>query len=115
MDSNVPDYEDLDDYYCMMSEKADKYFNSMARKLIKNCKVISMSMSNQQPYDYTDGAFDSDFAFSRIIIQKSRSVVTEYFIFYGLSFVGSVGGTLGLFLGLSFLDVAHLSHIFVKN
>ena len=35
-----------------------------------------------------------------------KTVKTEYYIMSGLTFVGNIGGTLGMFVGFSFIGVA---------
>ena len=39
-------------------------------------------------------------------LEPFKTVKTEYYIMSGLAFVGNVGGTLGLFVGFSFIGVA---------
>ena len=39
-------------------------------------------------------------------LEPFKTVKTEYYIISGLSFVGNVGGTLGMFVGFSFIGVA---------
>ena len=41
-------------------------------------------------------------------LKPFKTVKTEYWIMSGLSFVGNVGGTLGMFVGFSFIGVAEL-------
>ena len=47
--------------------------------------------------------FNSMF-YINMVIEGSREVRTEYLIYDPLTFIGTVGGTLGLFVGFSFYD-----------
>ena len=39
-------------------------------------------------------------------LEPTKTIKTEYYIMPGLSFVGNVGGTLGMFVGFSFIGLA---------
>ena len=43
-----------------------------------------------------------------ITAAPQRKILREYFIYDGLGMIGSIGGSLGLFIGFSFFDFASL-------
>ena len=55
-------------------------------------------------------------AIKNTLIQGQREVHQEYYIYGPLEFIGTVGGTLGLFIGFSFYDfiVAIIDFTFKK-
>ena len=67
---------------------------------IKNPKIQILKKEVDNAEDVED-----EFVFSIIVeIGAMRERQTEYFIYDTLSMVGTVGGTLGLFVGFSFYD-----------
>ena len=77
----------------------------LAPESLKSCTIKNPKIKIQK-YE-VDNAEDveDEFYFSIIVeIGAMRERQTEYFIYDTLSMVGTVGGTLGLFVGFSFYD-----------
>ena len=55
----------------------------------------------EQPYGARLGNFQKDLYLSA---NPERKVYQEYYIYDSLAMVGSIGGSLGLFIGFSFFD-----------
>ena len=55
--------------------------------------------------------FNSTF-YIEMVIEGSREVRTEYLIYDPLTFIGSVGGTLGLFVGFSIMQFPAMMGIY---
>ena len=77
----------------------------LAPESLKSCKIKNPKIQILK-YE-VDNAEDveDEFVFSIIVeIGAMRERQTEYFIYDTLSMVGTVGGTLGLFVGFSFYN-----------
>ena len=77
---------------------------SLAPESLKSCKIKNPKIKDIK--SEVDNAEDvEDFTFDIIVeIGATRERQTEYFIYDTLSMVGTIGGTLGLFVGFSFYD-----------
>ena len=78
---------------------------SLAPESLKSCTIKNPKIKDIK--SEVDNAKDvkNEFTFDIIVeIGATRERQTEYFIYDTLSMVGTIGGTLGLFVGFSFYD-----------
>ena len=87
-----------------------------ATKLWDNLKKPCLGLCHNKGYDieifeYEEqpvtrlGNFQKDLYLS---VNQERKIFQEYYIYDGLAMVGSIGGSLGLFIGFSFFDFLSL-------
>ena len=69
--------------------------NQNSKKLI-----INLSYGIKQQRDISESTWDLR------ALEPSKTVKTEYWIMSDLSFVGNVGGTMGMFVGFSFIGTS---------
>ena len=79
--------------------------SSLATESLKSCTVKSPKIKELKiEVDNAEDVEDEFNFFIGVKIGTTRERQTEYFIYDTLSMVGTVGGTLGLFVGFSFYD-----------
>ena len=78
---------------------------SLAPESLKSCTIKNPKIKDiKSEVDNAEDVKD-EFSFDIIVeIGATRERQTEYFIYDTLSMVGTIGGTLGLFVGFSFYD-----------
>ena len=104
----IANCESGEDYYCMYYDAIPTVVDiiaPLAPESLKSCTVKNPKIKDIK-YE-VDNAEDVEDEFDfRILVEigATRERQTEYFIYDTLSIVGTVGGTLGLFVGFSFYD-----------
>ena len=95
-----------EDYYCMYYDAIPTVVDvitPLAPESLKSCTVKTPKIKDI--IDEVDENVEDEFTFDIIVeIGAFRERQIEYFIYDTLSMVGTVGGTLGLFVGFSFYD-----------
>ena len=78
---------------------------SLAPESLKSCTIKNPKIQIFKNEVNNAEDVEDEFNFSIVVeIGATRERQTEYFIYDTLSMVGTVGGTLGLFVGFSFYD-----------
>ena len=78
---------------------------SLAPESLKSCTIKNPKIKDIKSEVDNAEDVEDEFIFDIIVeIGATRERQTEYFIYDTLSMVGTVGGTLGLFVGFSFYD-----------
>ena len=78
---------------------------SLAPESLKSCTIKNPKIKDIKSEVDNAEDVENEFTFDIIVeIGATRERQTEYFIYDTLSMVGTVGGTLGLFVGFSFYD-----------
>ena len=78
---------------------------SLAPESLKSCTIKNPKIKDIKSEVDNAKDVENEFTFDIIVeIGATRERQTEYFIYDTLSMVGTVGGTLGLFVGFSFYD-----------
>ena len=100
--------ESGEDYYCMYYDAIPTVVDvitPMAPESLKSCTVKNPKIKDiKSEVDNVEDVED-EFNFDIIVeIGATRERQIEYLIYDTLSLVGTVGGTLGLFVGFSFYD-----------
>ena len=105
VDHNLENCIDTADYFCMHSSEVQKKITPLAPSTLKSCHMKSPKIKEAltQRDVSTIDPYESDFS---VIIEmgSNREYNREYLIYDTLSLIGTVGGTLGLFVGFSFYD-----------
>ena len=105
VDHNLENCIDRADYFCMYSSEVQKKITPLAPSTLKSCHMKSPKIKEalSQRDVSTIDPYESDFS---VIIEmgSNREYNREYLIYDTLSLIGTVGGTLGLFVGFSFYD-----------
>ena len=90
----------LKDYYCSIENLG--LMSKLGRKTTKRC-LINYADVRPMTNDAVDGSNDGMLWIS-IALGENQLVYKEYFVKDTLDLIGTVGGTLGLFIGFSFFD-----------
>ena len=78
---------------------------SLAPESLKSCTIKNPKIKDIKIEVDNAEDVENEFTFDIIVeIGATRERQTEYFIYDTLSMVGTIGGTLGLFVGFSFYD-----------
>ena len=78
---------------------------SLAPESLKSCTIKNPKIKDIKSEVDNAEDVEDEFIFDIIVeIGATRERQTEYFIYDTLSMVGTIGGTLGLFVGFSFYD-----------
>ena len=78
---------------------------SLAPESLKSCTIKNPKIKDIKSEVDNAEDVENEFTFDIIVeIGATRERQTEYFIYDTLSMVGTIGGTLGLFVGFSFYD-----------
>ena len=78
---------------------------SLAPESLKSCTIKNPKIKDIKSEVDNAKDVENEFIFDIIVeIGATRERQTEYFIYDTLSMVGTIGGTLGLFVGFSFYD-----------
>ena len=78
---------------------------SLAPESLKSCTIKNPKIKDIKSEVDNAKDVENEFTFDIIVeIGATRERQTEYFIYDTLSMVGTIGGTLGLFVGFSFYD-----------
>ena len=78
---------------------------SLAPESLKSCTIKNPKIKDIKSEVDNAEDVEDEFIFDIIVeIGATRERQTEYFIYDTLSMIGTVGGTLGLFVGFSFYD-----------
>ena len=105
VESNVSECINPNDFYCMMHFQVHDKFDLVVNRLLKSCEVWVPKVSNViQDFHENDENWEDFTGMLRMRLGRNQVINQEYFIYEPLNLVGTVGGTLGLFLGFSFYD-----------
>ena len=78
---------------------------SLAPESLKSCTIKNPKIKDIKSKVDNAEDVENEFTFDIIVeIGATRERQTEYFIYDTLSMVGTIGGTLGLFVGFSFYN-----------
>ena len=97
-----------------LSQKAMKTLVSLSNKTSKSCKIIEylpagdvtqdQKVSGKADFTMTYGV-QSPFSLHQLTGEILKTLKKEYYIIDDISAIGTIGGTLGLFIGISFLNI----------
>ena len=87
------------DFYCMYSTEA---LGKLAQEEVKPCSVNNTIIQDHFQW-FIPGEDGMELT---MIAGHRRELHQEYFVYDPLNLIGTIGGTLGLFLGFSFYDFA---------
>ena len=105
------------DYYCMYSNAVVSQITPLAPATLKSCliKTPKVKDAKTQREEFEKKNNISDF-YLMIEMGSNREIHIEYLIYDTLSLIGTIGGTLGLFVGFSFYDfLAMIIHFVFKK
>ena len=89
----------------MYTTQVTDIISSLASESLKSCSVKNPKIFEiKTEVDNAEDVEDEFWFDIYVKIGATRERQTEYFIYDTLSMVGTVGGTLGLFVGFSFYD-----------
>ena len=93
------------DYYCMYSDQTVNLITPLAPATLKSCSIKTPKIKDAKTQREESETKDdvSDFHVT-IEMGSNREIHIEYLIYDTLSLIGTIGGTLGLFVGFSFYD-----------
>ena len=98
-----PQCETMEDYLCNFKPILDTAYYKGFKKCPKHCKLAEYNGELAIYYDYdNDGWISWEYIFDNELIE----VYEEYLMYDIIGLIGTVGGTLGLFIGFSFFDVS---------
>ena len=104
IDHDIPKCLDNPEEYCMIGLDGYKKYTMLKSTCLKQClnkaSRLDISEIKAKPL-YTQGQVQLDIYFT-VAPEKIR--YKEYFIYDGVGMFGSIGGSLGLFVGFSILD-----------
>ena len=98
-----PQCETMKDYLCNFEPIGDTAYSKGFKKCPKHCKWAEYNGELATYYDYdNDGWIVWIYEFDNELTEDYE----EYLMFDIIGLIGTVGGTLGLFIGFSFFDVS---------
>ena len=104
IDHDVPECLNNSEEYCMLGLDGYKIYTMLTSNCMKQCHKkasrLDISKIKAKPL-YTQGQVQLDIYFT-VSPEKIRN--KEYLIYDGVGMFGSIGGSLGLFVGFSILD-----------
>ena len=104
IDHDIPQCSNSDEEYCMVGVKNYKMYIALKSECLKQCKnkVAQLDMEKvfAKPVFYI-GDVQLDLYFH---MAPERLSFKEYLIYDGITMFGSIGGSLGLFVGFSLFD-----------
>ena len=104
---DIPNCVKAEDYYCMYGPQL-QFIVPMASETLKPCMVQHPKISGEKGAktpSTEDEKNPKEHTFHLIVdMGDNREVNKEYLIYDTLSLIGTVGGTLGLFVGFSFYE-----------
>ena len=93
------------DYYCMNQPQVNDMITKLAPESLKSCTIKTPKVKDAIEEVHVEDDVEDEFTFIIYVeIGATRERQIEYLIYDTLSVVGTVGGTLGLFVGFSFYD-----------
>ena len=100
IDHNYENCENPKDYYCMYSSEVEDIVVALAPESLKSCVMKSPKIKQIMGVNQIGAMFT-------IIVDLvgTRNLKIEYLIYDALSLIGTIGGTLGLFVGFSFYNL----------
>ena len=104
----IPICGTLVDYKCMKLQLHDYLFYSASKICGNPCSVLEYKAKKAfgfKFYDYPKNFYEWRYIFESDLVE----VHEEYLVYDFTGFVGSVGGTLGLFVGFSFREIVNLT------
>ena len=95
--------ETFEDYICNWMPVWETAFDEGFKKCPKHCKLTEYTGELSADYNYdNDGWITWEYIFDNELIE----VYEEYLMYDIIGLIGTVGGTMGLFIGFSFFDIS---------
>ena len=102
-DKNHNDQNLTGEWRCA-ARRANSHFKNSVEKFKKSCNILKYHGTPDGIFkDKSINANEYEFSYN-FASQKSVKVYKEYLVYDGIGMIGSIGGTVGMFVGLSFLD-----------
>ena len=101
---SIPRCETDDEYYCMVETKSMKTIRKLKSTCRKQCNYKGSKLvikKSARAYSYQLGSMQMTF---KLYILPEVLHYKEYLIYDDIGMFGSIGGSLGLFLGFSLFD-----------
>ena len=100
----IPQCSNNDEEYCMVGVKKHKKWMKLKSACLKQCKnkvaILDMERKSANPiYPIGNVQFDM-----YLYVAPEKVSIQEYLIYDGCAMFGSIGGSLGLFIGFSLFD-----------
>ena len=104
IDHNIPECFDNSEEYCMLGVEGFKIRQTLKSNCLKQCQSKSSRLNikrvKAKPI-YKQGEIQLDIYFT---VSPDKIIYKEYLIYDGVGMFGSIGGSLGLFVGFSIFD-----------
>ena len=104
IDHDIPECFDNSEEYCMMGVEGYNINQKLKSSCLKQCLSKSSRLNikrvKAKPI-YKQGEIQVDFYFT---VSPEKIIYKEYLIYDGVGMFGSIGGSLGLFVGFSIFD-----------
>ena len=98
-----PQCETMEDYLCNFKPILDTAYYKGFKKCPKHCKWVEYNGELSNHYNHDRGGWIIwEYEFDNELIE----VYEEYLMYDIIGLIGTVGGTMGLFIGFSFFDVS---------
>ena len=104
MDHDFPECFDISDEYCMLGKEGYRKIQILKSDCLKQCQtktsILNIRKRKGKPF-FRQGEVQLDIYFQ---VAPEKITYKEYLIYDGVGMFGSIGGSLGLFVGFSILD-----------
>ena len=109
MDSyDIPLCGSIEDYECMRWQM-NKYLRYEASNICGTpCSIMEYVGKKSFGYKFYDNPYRNYYEWRYLFDSRMIDVHEEYLVYDSTGFIGSVGGTLGLFIGFSFREIVNL-------
>ena len=104
IDHDIPQCSNDDEEYCMIGIKSYKNYEKLKSTCLKQCKIkdaiLDINRLNAKPVFHIGNVQLELY----VKVTPEKVSIKEYLIYDGTGMFGSIGGSLGLFLGFSLYD-----------
>ena len=104
IDHDIPQCSNDDEEYCMVGIKSYKNYEKLKSKCLKQCKnkdaILDIYRVYTKPVFYIGNVQLELY----VRVAPEKVSIKEYLIYDGIGMFGSIGGSLGLFVGFSLFD-----------
>ena len=104
VEHDIPECFDNSEEYCMLGLEGYKTYEKLRSTCLKQCqnKASRLEISKVEGGSiFTQGQVQLDIYFT---VSSEKIFYKEYLIYDGIGMFGSIGGSLGLFVGFSIFD-----------
>ena len=113
---NAPICATQEEIQCAKDIENMAWWNLSLEACPRPCTILQYKEKSEVVYEDTDQSDDLKVSFYYMLAAVDKVTVFEEYINYDfIGMIGSAGGTLGLFIGFSFMNIVNVMLQFIKN